>query len=207
MLFFTTEPPGIPKVFLVAGFSLPLNISCHSLLACRISVEKSAPIVLWEVPCMLLAVISLAAFNSFTLIFSGPFSLFSFWGPYNVNINVLHVVPGLFLSLFYSLAVISTTFSSSSLIYSSVSFNLILIHSSVFFISVIIFIISGCSLYFLFVKKKTSNFSLCASIPLPSSSIIFTITTLFQVDCQSSILLLRLYLICLEHIPVLPHSV
>ena len=132
--FFTTEPPGIPKVFLVAGFSLPLNISCHSLLACRISVEKSAPIVLWEVPCMLLAVISLAAFNSFTLIFSGPFSLFSFWGPYNVNINVLHVVPGLFLSLFYSLAVISTTFSSSSLIYSSVSFNLILIHSNVFFI-------------------------------------------------------------------------
>ena len=76
--FFTTEPPGIPKVFLVAGFSLPSNISCHSLLACRISVEKSAPIVLWEVPCMLLAVISLAAFNIFTLIFSGSFSLFSF---------------------------------------------------------------------------------------------------------------------------------
>ena len=46
-------------------------------------------------PLYAICCISLAAFNIFTLslIFSGPFSLFSFWGPYNVNINVLHVVP------------------------------------------------------------------------------------------------------------------
>ena len=56
----------------------------------------------------------------------------------------------------------------------------------------------GCSLYFL-TLLKTSNFSLCESVPLPSSLIIFMIITLNSwVDCLSPLhfmLLLGIYLL------------
>ena len=74
---------------------------------------------------------------------------------------------------------VSTTLSSSSLICSYVSFGLLLIPSSVFFISVIIFFIS-IWLFFIFSNSllKTSNFSLCLSILLLTSLIILIINTL-----------------------------
>ena len=59
-------------VFLVSGSSLfiTLNISCHSLLACGVSVEKSAD-SLMQVPLYVTCHFSLVAFNisSLSLIF------------------------------------------------------------------------------------------------------------------------------------------
>ena len=77
----------------------------------------------------------------------------------------------LFFSLFYSAAEISTILSSTSLIHSSASFILLLIPSSVFFISVIIFF-NSVWLFFIFsnsLLKTSYNFLLCASILFPSS--------------------------------------
>ena len=74
--------------------------------------------------------------------------------------------------LFCSTSVISNILSSSSLIHSSASFILLLIHSSAFFISVIVLIVSGCSLDFL------TPYSYSLSILLPSFLIIFMIITL-----------------------------
>ena len=57
--------PG--NVFLVAGFSFfTLNISYHSLLACRVSVEKSA-YNLMGVPLYVICHFSLVAFNILSL--------------------------------------------------------------------------------------------------------------------------------------------
>lgn len=78
--------------------------------------------------------------------FLGPFpSLFYFWGPYNTNVGAMNVIPEVsetilssFHSLFCSLAVISTNLSSSSFICCPASCILLLIPSSVFFISVIV---------------------------------------------------------------------
>ena len=87
-------------------------------------------------------------------IFSQVLSLF-FWGHYYVNFCVFDVVQKslklssflyMLLSLFCSAAVISTTLSSNSLIHPSASFIVESIPSSVFFISVIVFVNSGCSL-------------------------------------------------------------
>ena len=45
---------------------MTLNISCHSLLACRVSAEKSAVNVV-RVPLYVICCFSLAAFNNFSL--------------------------------------------------------------------------------------------------------------------------------------------
>ena len=62
----------LDRVFLVVGFSpfITLNISCHSLLACRVSAEKSAD-NLMGIPLYVVCCFSLVAFNifSFYLIF------------------------------------------------------------------------------------------------------------------------------------------
>ena len=120
---------------------ITLNMSCHSLLACRVSAEKSA-VNLMGVPLYVICHFSVVAFSNFSLslifaslismclgvfllgfiltrtlctswtwvaisfpllgkfltvisshIFSGPFSLFSFWDPYNVNVVAFNVVP------------------------------------------------------------------------------------------------------------------
>ena len=81
----------------------------------------------------------------FLQIFSCPF--LSFWDPYNMNVNTLHVVLEIQLCSFGELIfkfccfnwVISTTLSFRPLIHSSASSNLLLTPSSVFFISVIVF--------------------------------------------------------------------
>lgn len=63
--------------------------------------------------------------------------------------------------------VISTTLSYRSLMYSSVSPNLLLIPSCVFFIAVIVFFISDY--YFFIFSKCLLKFSLCSSIFFPGS--------------------------------------
>ena len=82
------------------------------------------------------------------------------------------------LSFVYLAAVISTTLSSSMLISSSVSFSLLLIPSRIFFTSVIVFFISVWMSFIFFNFSLKKNFSLCASIFLLGSLIIFIITTL-----------------------------
>ena len=67
-------------------------------------------------------------------IFSGPFSLLSFWDPYNVSIGVfrplrLSSFSFILFPIFCSAAVISTILSSRSLICSSASVILLLIPS------------------------------------------------------------------------------
>ena len=86
--------------------------------------------------------------------------------------------PFILFSLFCSTAVISSTPSFSSLFCSSSSFILLLIHFIVFFISVIL----QCRLVIFFIVsnsllKTSCIFSLCASILLPPSWIIFMIIT------------------------------
>ena len=56
------------RVILVVGSSLSSlkNMSCHSLLACRVSAEKSA-VNLMGVPLYVCCHFSLAAFNNFSL--------------------------------------------------------------------------------------------------------------------------------------------
>ena len=68
-----------------------------------------------------------------------------------------------FFSFFCLASVISTTLSSSSLIHSSVSSNILFIPSSVYFISFILFFISVWFFIFLNSLFKTSNFSFCSS--------------------------------------------
>ena len=84
----------------------------------------------------------------------------------------------LFILIFCSGSAISTSPSFSLLIHSFVLFALLLIYSGLFFISVLVFFIS-IWLFFVFSDSllKISNISLCASILLPSSLIIFIITT------------------------------
>ena len=84
--------------------------------------------------------------------FLRPFLFLSFfWDPYNSNVGVFSIVPevseNVFNSfhsyfLFWSSGVISTILSSSSLISYSASVILLLIPSSVLFISVIVLFIS-----------------------------------------------------------------
>ena len=82
--------------------------------------------------------------------FLRPFlSLVSFWDPYNASVCVFNVIPEVSetvlisfhsFSLFCSVAVISTTLSSSSLICSSASVILLLIPSSVSFLYLFIYL-------------------------------------------------------------------
>ena len=82
-------------------------------------------------------------------------------------------------------SLISTTLFSNSLIHSSVSCNILLIPSSVFFISVFVFFSLVNSLYFLFVKIP-----LCSSTLLLISLTIFMIMiiTLISLSCRRLIL-------------------
>ena len=66
---------------------------------------------------------------------------------------------------FFSAAVISTPLSSSLLILSSVSFSVLLISSNVFHFRYSAFLF-GCSLHFLTLYFKASNYLLCTSILL-----------------------------------------
>ena len=56
------------RVILVVGFFpfITLNMSCHSLLACRVSAERSA-VNLLGIPLYVICCFSLAAFNIFSL--------------------------------------------------------------------------------------------------------------------------------------------
>ena len=100
---------------------------------------------------------------------SGPFSPSSASGTPIMKMLVCLMLSWRSLNCFHSFFLYSvpqqwlSLLSSSLLILSSASFILLLIPSSVFVISVIVFN-SGCSLYFLFVKKTSCNFLLCASI-------------------------------------------
>ena len=56
------------RVIMVVGFPpfITLSISCHSLLACRVSAERSA-VNLLGIPLCVICCFSLAAFNMFSL--------------------------------------------------------------------------------------------------------------------------------------------
>ena len=103
----------------------------------------------------------LVKFSGFSNIFSGLFSLFS-WDPYHANVGVFNVIPEdsgclplLFLfspilfSIFFFTTVFSTILSSRSFIHSSASIILLLIHSSVFFISICPLVLLGFGKHFL----------------------------------------------------------
>ena len=113
-----------------------------------------------------LRVVSFFRFWNFSAIISSNIfpillSLFSFWDPFNANVGMPNVVPGAnnplkvshFLNLFFFLLFPLRYFYSSfrSFMHFSVSPSLFLIHSNVFFISVIIFFSFGWFflLYFL----------------------------------------------------------
>ena len=87
-------------------------------------------------------------YNLFKYFLGSFLSLFSFWDPYNANVVAFNVVPEvsqavfisflfILFSLFSSVAVNSTILFYRSLICSSASVLLLLIPSSVFFISII----------------------------------------------------------------------
>ena len=75
----------------------------------------------------------------FKCIFCAPFSLFSFWDPYNVECFIFNGVPEFSLSYFFPLShlawLLSITLSSWSVIHSSVSSSLLFIPSSLLLIS------------------------------------------------------------------------
>ena len=111
-------------------------------------------------------------------IFSGPFCLFSFWGPYNAKLLAFDVDPQVlytvlfsfhsFFSEFCSKAVISTCLSSAHLsVLPHVFFYWFLLgyFSFQLLYSLTVF---GCSLW-----KTSCNFLLCASILFPSYFILF----------------------------------
>ena len=56
----------LDRVFLVVRYSITLNISCHSFLACRAPIEKSAD-SLMRVPLCVICCLSLVAFNILSL--------------------------------------------------------------------------------------------------------------------------------------------
>ena len=89
--------------------------------------------------------------NIFSLLFLGPFSLFSFKDPYNVNVDAFNVVPEVSETVFNFFSLFFILFCSSDF------------HYSVFLISVIIlficlFFLSRCLLNIYFI------FFICASI-------------------------------------------
>ena len=53
-------------LFIYLFFPITLSMSCHSLLAWRVSIERPA-VILWEAPCVLICCFSLAPFNIFSL--------------------------------------------------------------------------------------------------------------------------------------------
>ena len=119
-------------VFLL-GFILPGSLHFLDLVGYLLSH-------VWEV-------FSYYLFKCFLMSF---ISLFSFWDPYNANIDTFNVVPEVSLdvfffifSIFYSVAVISTILSFRSLFHSSASVILLLIPSSVLFISVCSLVLLG----------------------------------------------------------------
>ena len=138
-----------------------------------------------------------------------------------ILINMIVFQRSLKLSLFFfffcffcSVTVIYTILSSSSLIQKNESFSLysvLLIPSSVFFISIIVFFYL-CSVAFLFSNflLTTLKFLLLVSIsPLPTSWIIFMIMTLNSFIGKLPIYTAGAFIsfLCLEHVPRPPHSV
>ena len=105
--------------------------------------------------------------------FLRPFlSLFCFWESCNVNVGSFNVVPEVsetvFISFFflpYSMTVIATTLSSSTLTCYSTFFILLLTFSSVFCISVIVLFISVCLFfkYFSSLLNISYIFLVCVS--------------------------------------------
>ena len=79
-------------------------------------------------------------------------------------------------SLFCPMAVIFITVFQLIYLFSPSIFQLLIL-SSVFFISVIVFFISVCSLIFLSVSNISYVFAICTSICFPRSCIILTIIT------------------------------
>ena len=72
------------RVILVVGFFpfISLNMSCHSLLACRVSAEGSA-VNLMGIPLYVICCFSLAAFNIFSL--------------HLISDGLINMCPGMFL--------------------------------------------------------------------------------------------------------------
>ena len=142
-------------------------MSCHSLLAWGVSIERSA-VSLWESPCVLFVVLPWVypVWDSLGFLDLGGYFVFHFreifdyyllkyflkcfpfvflfWDAYDSNIGALTLSQrSLKLSLFpfilflCSASFISTILSSMSLILSSFSVTLLLVPSRVFLISVI----------------------------------------------------------------------
>ena len=127
--------------------------------------------------CFLSHVREVLGYNIFKYFYRFFLFLFSFWDPYNMNVGALNIVPevsetvliffSFFFSLFCSVAVISTTLSSSSRIHSSASVILLLIPFRVFHFSYCIFHLC------LFFKSSSSLlnisciFLICASTHFP----------------------------------------
>ena len=110
------------NVFLVAGFSFfTLNISYHSLLACRVAVEKSA-YNLMGVPLHVICHFSLVAFNilSLSLIFVSLITMC-------LSVFLLgYILPGILLPVSFSMlgkfsAIISSNIFSGPISLSSPS--------------------------------------------------------------------------------------
>ena len=100
----------------------------------------------------------------------------------------------IFLCFFYSATVISISLSSSSLIHFSASFILILIPSSVFFISIIAFFICLFCKTSGFLLNISCIFFICDPILFLRSWIIFTfiLWVIFLADCLYPLLLIFL---------------
>ena len=144
---------------------------------------------LWDSRCFLdLVDISFPILGKFLTIissnvFSSPFSFFSFfWYPYNSNFGAFYVVPEslrlssflfILFSLFCSMAEISYHSVSRSPTHSSASGTLLLVPSSIFFISVIIHL----CLFFSSWLNISCIFLIHASNLFLRSWIIFTIVT------------------------------
>ena len=107
---------------------------------------------------------------------------YSFLYPCNVCawccLRVLRWSLFLFILLFCSASVISTTLSSRLLIYSSVSFSLLLIPYIVIFIDYILYFCLVVIYIFKLFVKNFCNFVFCISLLLLSSFIIVMIITL-----------------------------
>ena len=121
--------------------------------------------------------------NFFKYIFDLPFSLFSFWNPYNANVWMLNVVPGIssVAFLFFKICfpyrcsdcVVSIFLTSRSLTCSSVLLCLLFIPSSV----LLNYSFLTGSFFFIF-SSSLLKCSLIASIVFPNSVNIFIINVL-----------------------------
>ena len=129
--------------------------------------------VLPQLECLLSLIRDIFRYNLFKYFLWSLFSLFSLWN-LGENVGTFNVVPRalrlssvllIIFSLFFSVAVIFTTLSSMSLIHSSATIILLLIPSTVLFISDIVLSILVC----LFFRSSSSllnishNFSVSPS--------------------------------------------